>query len=52
MNRADLQTLSDLRLADGEALLQAGRFAGAYYMLGYAVECATQGRRRQADPRA
>ena len=39
MNRADLQALSDARLADGAALLAAGRFAGAYYMLGYAVEC-------------
>jgi len=40
MNRADLQTLSEERLGDGVLLLQAGRHSGAYYMLGYAVECA------------
>ena len=40
MNRADLQELSDERLGDGVLLLQAGRHSGAYYMLGYAVECA------------
>jgi hypothetical protein len=40
MNRTDLQTLAESRLADGIALLEAGRSAGAYYMLGYAVECA------------
>ena len=39
MNRADLQALSDARLEDGSVLLAAGRFGGAYYMLGYAVEC-------------
>jgi HEPN domain-containing protein len=40
MNRADLQSLSNLRLADARALLSAGRFAAAYYLAGYAVECA------------
>lgn len=40
MNRADLQSLAETRLADGALLLQNGRYAGAYYMLGYAVECA------------
>lgn len=39
MNRVDLQALAEARLADGAALLTAGRFGGAYYMLGYAVEC-------------
>lgn len=29
-----------MRLADAELLLQAERFAGAYYLGGYAVECA------------
>jgi hypothetical protein len=28
------------RLRDAKALLQAGRWAGAYYVAGYAVECA------------
>jgi hypothetical protein len=40
MNRTDLQALSETRLADGAVLLRAGRYSGAYYMLGYAVECA------------
>jgi len=40
MNRVDLQQLAEIRLADAEALLAAGRWAGAFYMLGYVVECA------------
>jgi len=40
MNRAGLEALAEARLADAEALLQAERWAGAYYLLGYAVECA------------
>lgn len=40
MNRADLQLLSDARVADAELLLRGGRWAGAYYLLGYAIECA------------
>ena len=40
MNRTDLQLLADARVADAQALLQAGRWAGAYHLLGYAVECA------------
>lgn len=40
MNRTDLQLLADARVADAEALLQAKRWAAAYYLLGYAVECA------------
>jgi HEPN domain-containing protein len=40
VNRRDLQTLADLRIVDAERLLDAGRYAGAYYLLGYAVECA------------
>ncbi|MBI2150904.1 MAG: HEPN domain-containing protein [Acidobacteria bacterium] len=39
MNRTDLQLLSDVRVADAEVLLRAGRWAAAYYLLGYAVEC-------------
>ena len=39
MNRGDLQLLTDLRVEDSKALLEAGRFAAAYYLLGYAVEC-------------
>ncbi len=40
MNREDLKLLADTRVADAEALLQANRWAAAYYLLGYAVECA------------
>lgn len=40
MNRTDLQLLADARVADAEALLQSKRWAAAYYLLGYAVECA------------
>jgi hypothetical protein len=40
MNRADLQAISDLRLKEATALLTGGHYEGAYYLLGYAVECA------------
>ena len=36
----DLQHLADLRVRDAEVLLESGRHDGAYYLLGYAVECA------------
>lgn len=40
MNRTDLQFLAEARLADANVLLNAQRWAAAYYLLGYAVECA------------
>ena len=40
MNRTDLQQLAHDRVLDAEALLNAGRWSGAYYVSGYAVECA------------
>jgi hypothetical protein len=40
MNRGDFQTLAEKRLADAQALLRDGQFEGAYYLAGYAVECA------------
>ena len=40
MNRAELQTLADVRIAEAQVLLAAGMFDGAYYLAGYAVECA------------
>ncbi len=40
MNRNDLQNLSRLREKEAKVLLDNGYFAGAYYLLGYAVECA------------
>ena len=40
MTRAELRQLAEDRIADAAALLAAGRWAGAYYLAGYAVECA------------
>ncbi len=40
MNRDDFRKLADARLEDAKALLTAGRFDAAYYLAGYAVECA------------
>ncbi len=44
MTRGDFQNLADERIADAEALLQAGRSGGAYYFSGLAVECALKAR--------
>lgn len=35
-----LQALAQLRLADAQALLAAGRLDAAYYLAGYVIECA------------
>lgn len=40
MNRKDFQNLALERLKDAQALLKNRRYSGAYYMAGYAVECA------------
>ena len=40
MNRSELQRLSRLRAAEARVLLDNGYFAGAYYLLGYSLECA------------
>lgn len=40
MNREELQQLSHDRLLDASALIAASRWSGAYYLAGYAVECA------------
>jgi HEPN domain len=40
MNRNDLRRLSRIRLKEARALLEAKCFDGAYYLGGYAVECA------------
>ena len=40
MNRADFQKLANDRVADAKVLLAAKRWAAAYYVAGYAVECA------------
>lgn len=40
MNRSDLQILSDYRVREAQILFEHGCFDGAYYLLGYAIECA------------
>jgi HEPN domain-containing protein len=40
VNRIDFQEVCELRLRESKALLDAGLADGAYYLAGYAVECA------------
>jgi HEPN domain-containing protein len=40
VNRRDFQELSRIRLKEAKALLDLGLWDGAYYLAGYAVECA------------
>lgn len=40
VTKKDFETLADLRVEEGKALLDKGLYVGAYYLLGYAVECA------------
>jgi hypothetical protein len=40
MNQADLQFMAEERILDADALRTGGRWAFAYYVAGYAVECA------------
>ncbi|MGA3264765.1 MAG: HEPN domain-containing protein [Terracidiphilus sp.] len=40
MNRNDFKEIAELRLRESKALLAAGLPEGAYYLAGYAVECA------------
>jgi len=40
MNRNDFQKLADIRVKEAKVLLDNQCFDGAYYLLGYAVECA------------
>lgn len=39
MNRIQLRQLAEDRLLDAQCLLAGGRWAGAYYLAGYAAEC-------------
>ena len=39
MKRSELKRLADMRLRDAHVLLGARRYAGCYYLAGYAVEC-------------
>lgn len=53
MTRQEFQQLATERIKDAEALLHADRFSCAYYVGGYAIECALKaciaGRTRQDD---
>lgn len=40
LNRELLQQLSEQHLGDAQVLLEQKRWPGAYYLAGYAVECA------------
>ena len=40
MNRSDFQGLANLRVKEARVLLDNECFEGAYYLAGYAVECA------------
>jgi HEPN domain-containing protein len=40
MNRVDFQELAEIRIRESKALLAAGFPDGAYYLAGYAIECA------------
>lgn len=40
MMRSEFQRLADVRIAEAGVLLVAGMWDGAYYLAGYAVECA------------
>jgi HEPN domain-containing protein len=42
VNRAELQWLAKERIREAKALLGAGHWSGAYYLAGYAVECAVK----------
>jgi hypothetical protein len=40
VNQADLRSLAQERILDVDALIKGGRWSFAYYIAGYAVECA------------
>jgi HEPN domain-containing protein len=40
MNRRDFQKLALIRIEDARVLFRGGRYDAAYYLAGYAVECA------------
>jgi len=39
VNRIDFQNLANERIAEAKILFDAGKWSGAYYLSGYAVEC-------------
>ena len=40
MNRSDLRQISRIRLTEGQRLYDVDLYCGAYYLTGYAIECA------------
>lgn len=40
MNRKDLKVLAEIRLKEASTLMSKKHYDGAYYLCGYAVECA------------
>lgn len=40
MNRRDLKDLAAIRVREASLLLKNKQYSGAYYLAGYAVECA------------
>jgi HEPN domain-containing protein len=40
MNKADLENLVEIRVSEARTLLESEKYEGAYYLIGYAVECA------------
>lgn len=40
MNKTDLESLVEIRLSEAASLLSSKNFPGAYYLAGYALECA------------
>lgn len=40
MNRKDFQRIAHMRLQEADVLLRSRNYSGAYYLCGYAVECA------------
>ena len=43
-DRATLQELAAIRLEEAKLLMRGGQFSGAYYIAGYAIECALKAR--------
>lgn len=40
MNKTDLEELAEIRVREAKVLLDAESYQGAYYLAGYALECA------------
>jgi|APLak6261678124_1056121.scaffolds.fasta_scaffold00001_3 HEPN domain-containing protein len=40
MNKTDLENLVEIRISEAATLLKSKNFPGAYYLAGYALECA------------